>query len=158
MLAPAPDYETLIASVPLAHPCALQHRRDVCDRWAAAEPDRVAVLDVAADGRVHAADLQRPAECSNRLAHALRERGVARGDPGALLLPQGTAVADRPYRDLQARRRRAPARGPVRVDALEYRLKDAGAKAIVTNAAGVAKLRQIGDGPGLQTVISVRRE
>ena len=50
------------------------------------------MLDVRADGRVDAAHLRRAARRSNRLANALRARGVGRGDRVAILLPQGAAV------------------------------------------------------------------
>jgi acetyl-CoA synthetase len=155
MLGPAPDYDTLVRQFRWHIPARYNIGVDVCDRWAAAEPDRVAVLDVAADGRVTPLTYSALRECSNRLAHALRERGVARGDRVALLLPQGTAVPIVHIAIYKLGAVALPLAALFGVDALEYRLKDAGAKAIVTNAAGVAKLRQIGDGPGLQTVISV---
>jgi acetyl-CoA synthetase len=54
MLEPAPDYHGLVARFRWRIPARYNIGVDVCDRWAAAEPGRAAVLDVAADGRVSA--------------------------------------------------------------------------------------------------------
>jgi len=53
---------------------------DVCDRWAAQEPDRLAILHVHPDGREDAISFGVLRETSNRLANVLRAHGVARGD------------------------------------------------------------------------------
>jgi acetyl-CoA synthetase len=155
MLNPAPDYDTLIRQFRWQIPERYNIGVDVCDRWAAAEPDRPAVLDVAADGRVTPLTYGSLRECSNRLANALRERGINRGDRVALLLPQGTEVPIVHIAIYKLGAIALPLAALFGVDALEYRLNDAGAKAIVTNAAGLAKLREIGDLPGLQTVLSI---
>src|SRR3712207_4551794 len=92
MLAPAPDYDRLLAQFRWIVPERYNIGVDVCDRWAAVEPDRPAVLDVEAGGRVTVLTYGEMREASNRLAGALRARGVRRGDRVALLLPQGRAV------------------------------------------------------------------
>ena len=66
---------------------------DVCDRWAATEPGRLAILHVHADGRDEAVTYGALRETSNRLANVLRAHGVARGDRVAILLPQTPEVA-----------------------------------------------------------------
>lgn len=50
MLASAPDYDSLVAAFRWRIPARYNIGVDVCDRWAAAEPERPAVLDVGADG------------------------------------------------------------------------------------------------------------
>ena len=59
-----------------------------CDRYALAEPERPALLRYAADGTLTPVSYGALREQSLRLASALRERGVARGDRVAILLPQ----------------------------------------------------------------------
>ncbi|HEX3858609.1 MAG TPA: AMP-binding protein, partial [Pseudolabrys sp.] len=66
---------------------------DVCDRWAASEPGRLAILHVRPDGREDAITYGWLRETSNRLANVLRAHGVARGDRVAILLPQMPEVA-----------------------------------------------------------------
>src|ERR1700690_3614171 len=66
---------------------------DVCDRWAQAEPGRLAILHVRPDGSEEAVSYGALRETSNRLANVLRAHGVARGDRVAILLPQAPEVA-----------------------------------------------------------------
>jgi acetyl-CoA synthetase len=155
MLPDIRDYDRLVAAFRWAIPERYNIGVDVCDRWAAAEPERPAILDVAAGGQVSVTTYGRLRECSNRLANVLRARGVAAGDRVAVLLPQGAAV---PIAHIAVYKLGAVAL-PLAVlfgtDALAYRLNDAGAKALITNAAGVAKLKEIGaEAPDLAVVIS----
>ena len=66
---------------------------DVCDRWAAREPGRLAILNVRPDGGEDAVSYGALRKTSNRLANVLRAHGVARGDRVAILLPQTPEVA-----------------------------------------------------------------
>jgi len=59
---------------------------DICDRWAAREPDRLAILHVRADGREDRITYGWLRETSNRLANALRSAGLGKGDRVATLL------------------------------------------------------------------------
>src|SRR3974390_1970603 len=68
---------------------------DICDRWAAREPDRLAILHVRADGREDRITYGWLRETSNRLANALRLQGVARGGRGAVFPPPGPEEAAR---------------------------------------------------------------
>jgi acetyl-CoA synthetase len=154
MLHPAPDYDTLLRQFRWRIPERYNIGVDVCDRWAAAGPDRPAILEVGTGGRVAAFTYGALREASNRLANALRARGVGRGDRVALLLPQGAAVAVVHVAVYKLGAIALPLAALFGVDALAYRLTDAGAKAIVTNAAGLAKLREIGTIPGLELVVS----
>src|SRR5829696_2267663 len=155
MLAPASDYDSLVAAFRWRIPARYNIGVDVCDRWAAAEPERPAILDVAADGHVSTLTYGELRDRSNRLANALRERGIMRGDRVAILLPQGLPV---PVAHVAVYKRGAialPLAALFGIDALAYRLRDAGAKALITNAAGIAKLAQIeGEIGGLKTIIS----
>src|SRR5215213_3705268 len=153
MLTPAPDYDSLVSAFRWRIPARYNIGVDVCDRWAAVEPERPAVLDVGADGCVSVLAYGALRERSNRLANALRERGVGPGDRVAVLLPQGEAVPVAHVAIYKLGAVALPLAALFGVDALSYRLRDAGAKALVTSAAGIAKLRLIADDlPDLQTV------
>jgi acetyl-CoA synthetase len=155
MLDPAPDYQNLVSAFRWRIPTRYNIGVDVCDRWAAVEPERPAVLDVGVDGRAAVLTYGLLRERSNRLANALRERGIGSGDRVAVLLPQGAAVPVVHVAVYKLGAVALPLAALFGVDALSYRLRDAGAKAVVTNAAGVAKLRAIAeDLPDLSVVLS----
>ena len=111
-----------------------------CGRWAIATPQAVAVRGDHGDGRstVHTyADLQRDA---NRLAHALRRLGVARGDRVAITMPQRveTAVAHLALYQLGAVA--MPLSMLFGPEALAYRLNDSGAQVAIVDESAIANL------------------
>ncbi len=116
---------------------------DVCDRWARAEPERPAIIEVSKDWQVAPVSYGWFREHSNRLANALQARGVARGDRIAILLPQGRAVLTAHLAAYKLGAIAVSLAALFGVDALAYRLADSSAKVVVTNEAGLAKLRQI---------------
>lgn len=116
---------------------------DICDRWAAADPERPAIIEVTGDWRVRPVSFGELREQSNRLAGALRAHGVARGDRIAILLPQGRAVLTAHLAAYRLGAVAVPLAALFGVDALAYRLADSGAKALISDAAGLAKIRQI---------------
>lgn len=128
----------------------------VADAWAARDPGRTALFDYRPGEeplRLSFGDL---AAQSNAFANALRSRGVGRGDRVALLLPQSfeTLIAHVAIYKLGAVA--VPLALLFGVEALEYRLHTAGAKAVVTNQAGAAKVEAIRKRlPALETVAIV---
>jgi len=118
---------------------------DVCDRWAAIDPQRTAIIEVSQDWRVTPISFSELRADSNRLAQALRARGVARGDRVAILLPQGRAVLAAHLAAYKLGAIAVPLAALFGVDALAYRLADSGAKALVTDAGGLTKVRQIAE-------------
>ncbi|AWN50559.1 AMP-binding protein [Methylobacterium sp. 17Sr1-1] len=128
---------------------------DVCDRWAAADPDRTAILDVAPNGRIEAWSFASLSEASNRLANALRAHGVQAGDRVAVLLPQSPAVVVAHLAIYKLGAVALPLAVVFGPEALLHRLRDAGARAVVTHAGGVAKLGPLRDAlPDLELVVS----
>lgn len=116
---------------------------DVCDRWAAAEPARLAILHVEEDGSRRPISFGVLRAEANRLAGALAARGVRRGDRVGVLLPQSPETA---FAHLAAHKLGAisvPLFTLFGPDALEYRLSDAGVRAMVTNREGAAKIAEI---------------
>ena len=130
----------------------------VSDRWAAEDPDRVALLDYRVDGAPESLTFGELSARSNALANGLRALGVRRGDRVALLLPQcfETAISHVAIYKLGAVA--VPLALLFGVEALEYRLQTAGVKAVITSAAGHAKIAKIsGRLPGLEQIIVDRR-
>ena len=80
-------------------------------------------------------------EASNRLANTLKTAGVSRGDRVAILLPQAPEVAAIHIAVYKLAAVALPLAVLFGVDAISYRLKDAGAKAVITNAAGLENSR-----------------
>jgi acetyl-CoA synthetase len=129
---------------------------DVCDRWAAAEPDRLAIIHLRADGGTEEISYGALRDSSNRLANTLRAHGIARGDRVAILLPQAPEAAVAHIAIYKLGAIALPLAILFGVDALSYRLQNAGAKAVITNAAGLAKLNEMrAEVPGIAFVISI---
>src|SRR5512143_1456622 len=116
---------------------------DACDRWAAREPDRLAILHVRPDGREDRITYGWLRETSNRLANVLRAQGVTRGDRVAIFLPQAPEVAAAHVAIYKLAAVALPIAILFGPDALSYRLQNSGAKALLTNAQGLAKLTQV---------------
>jgi acetyl-CoA synthetase len=155
MLPDIRDYDRLVAAFRWEIPERYNIGVDVCDRWAAAEPERPTILEVAPGGEVAVTTYGALRECSNRLANVLRARGVGPGDRVAVLLPQGAAVPVAHIAVYKLGAVALPLAVLFGIDALAYRLADAGAKALITNGAGVAKLKDIGAVlPDLAVVLS----
>src|SRR5689334_21440506 len=127
---------------------------DACDRWAAREPDRLAILNVRADGTTEPSSFGALRQTSNRLANALVAHGIARGDRVAILLPQTPEAAASHIAIYKLGAIAVPLAILFSVDALSYRLQNAGVKAVITNAQGLAKLSEIrGELPDLSLVL-----
>ena len=116
---------------------------DVCDRWAARDPGRLAILQIEADGREQRVSFGHLREMSNRLANVLRAAGIARGDRVALMLPQAPEVAAAHIAIYKLAAVALPIAALFGPDALAYRLQNSGARALITNAQGLAKLEAI---------------
>jgi acetyl-CoA synthetase len=156
MLSAATSYDELCAAFRWDVPARYNIGVDVCDRWAARQPERTALIQVAEDGPAREVSYGDLRAWSNRLAGLLRALGVARGDRVAVLLPQApeTAVGHIAIYKLGAIA--VPLFGLFGPEALEYRLRDSGAKVAITNRDGAAKLAGIRQAlPALTHVLSV---
>ena len=156
LLPDARDYDTLYRQFRWNLPATFNIGVAVCDRWAAAEPDRLALVHVRPDGRSDDVTYGWLRDSSNRLANALAAHGVARGDRVAILLPQSPEVAATHIAVYKLGAIALPLASVFGIDALSYRFDNAGVKAVVTNAQGVAKVAAIRAGlPKLTLVVSV---
>ncbi len=136
------SYQELCAGFSWQIPRRFNIAEAVCDRHVGANKTALIVENDAGSIELTFEHLQ---EQSSRLANALTAHGIVRGDRIGILLPQcsGAIIAH-----LAAYRIGAIALplftlfGP---EALEYRLNDSGAKAVVSNTAGIEKLLAITD-------------
>ena len=143
MLRQAADYETLKRNFRWPIPARFNMGVAVCDDWARRDPHRPALVEWTPSGLViHSYEDLRQA--SNRLAHALRRQGLRAGERVALLLPQSpeTLIAHLAIYKIGAIA--LPLAALFGRDALDYRLTNSGAAAVVTDARGLTKLREIG--------------
>src|SRR5215471_10129676 len=110
-----------------------------CDRHANGE-GRLALIHEAPDGTVQRFSFDALKSLSNRLANALSGLGIKRGDRVAVLLPQRpeTAIAHLAIYKLAAVA--VPLFVQFGPDALEYRLTDSGARALITDGENLAKI------------------
>ena len=155
MLPEIADYSKLRASFVWNIPLFYNIGVDICDRWAKIDPQRPAIIEILPDGgqRVHTfSDLRAR---SNRMARVLRRKGVKRGDRVAILLPQMAEVAVAHFAIAKIGAIALPLASVFGVDALHYRLANAGAKAVITHAPGIAKLLELRPLlPGLHLILS----
>jgi len=114
---------------------------DVCDKWAE-DPDRVALIDVtgAQAARYTFAELTRR---SNRWANALARLGVRRRDRVAIILSQRPETALAHIATYKLGAIAVPLATLFGEDALEYRLRDSGARVVIFDSLAAPKLNRI---------------
>jgi acetyl-CoA synthetase len=150
------DYDALRARFRWPQPARYNIGVAVCDRWAHADPSRLAILHVHPDGRRDEVCYGALREMSNRLANALAAHGVARGDRVAILLPQAPEVAAIHVSIYKLGAVALPLAFLFGPEALLYRLQDAGARALITNAKGLEKIAPLRAGlPDLSMLLSI---
>ena len=145
MLPDIRDYEGLYARFSWAVPEHYNIGVDICDRWAAIDAGRPAVIEVTPEGQTRVLDYAGLRDASNRLANALRKRGIRPGDRVAVLLPQGHAVPIAHVAIYKLGAIALPLADVFGIDALRYRLGDSGARALITHAGGLAKFADAED-------------
>ena len=107
---------------------------DTCGKWARRDPDRVALIEVAADGDRRVWSFAALAAASARLANTLvAANGVGRGDRCAVLLPQsaGTVLAHLALYRIGAVA--VPMFSRFGTDALAWRVGNSGARIAITD-------------------------
>ncbi|MFA9480296.1 acyl-CoA synthetase [Phycisphaerales bacterium AB-hyl4] len=126
---------------------------DIVDRHAS-DPNKLALIFEDEDGRVTRYTFAQVKEASDKLAMGLRGLGVERGDRVGILLPQSpeTAIAHAAIYKLGAIA--LPLFTLFGPDALEYRLSDSGARAIITDPTQLPKLMDVRKAlPDLRAII-----
>jgi acetyl-CoA synthetase len=143
MLPQSRSYEDLYRQFRWQVPAQFNIGVEVCDRWAERDPGKLALVAVAQAGRAQDVSYGWLRETSNRLANALTAHGIKRGDRVAILLPQAPEVAAIHIAIYKLGGIALPLAVLFGPDALAYRLQNAGAKALITNAQGLAKIAEI---------------
>ena len=147
-------YDSLTTQFTWQIPARYNIAQDVCDKWADGS-GRLALIVEAADTsqkRYTFDDLRR---LSNRFANVMKARGVARGDRVAIFVRQSVEAAIAHLAAYRMGCVAVPLFALFGMDAIEFRLAHSGAKAVVTDAEGAAKIAQIRDAlPDLHHVYS----
>src|ERR1700730_12533949 len=140
VLPAAREYDALYHSFQWSIPALYNIGVDVCDSWAAREPRRTALLNVRSDGSIDEISYGALRETSNRLANVLAAHGLGRGDRVAILLPQMPAVPTSHIAIYKLGAIALPLAMLFGLEAISFRLADSGARALITNTQGLAKL------------------
>lgn len=156
MLGSATDYGRLYETFRWQVPARYNIGIDACDRWAAQEPDRLALIHKTATGQITYLTYRDLKQKSDRCAAALQRRGIVPGDRVALLLPQALETAIGHIAIYKMGAIAVPLASLFGVDALAYRLANSGASALITDAPGLAKISQIETGlDRLHTILCI---
>lgn len=126
---------------------------DICDKWAR-QRYRLALIYQDQKGQVAKYTFWDLKRLSNRLANGLKSAGLKQGDRICILLPQCPETAISHIAAYKIGAIAIPLFTLFGIDALEYRLSNSQARAIVTDAANLPKIWQIRQNlPHLQTVV-----
>jgi acetyl-CoA synthetase len=142
MLTAASDYETLYRNFRWNIPARFNIATACCDRHADGS-GRLALIYVDEDGEARRTSFDEVTEASRRFANVLKADGLARGDRVAVFLSQSLEL---PIAHLAAFRSglvSIPLFSLFGEDALEFRLANSSAKAVITDESGWEKLKKI---------------
>jgi acetyl-CoA synthetase len=142
VLQPAGSYEELLRAFRWQIPEFYNIGVDVCDRHANGN-ERLAIIYVDEASRCIRYTFDQLKDLSNRFANALVANGLARGDRVGILLPQMPATAIAHIATFKAGAIAVPLFTLFGQDAIEFRLADSAAKALVTDSVGLAKVLPI---------------
>ncbi len=117
---------------------------DIADVWASRDPERVAILDVTR-GAVVATTFEQLSRQSNRLANLLRASGLQPGDRVGVLASQRLETVLAHVAIYKSGSIAVPLFVLFGLDALRHRLADSGARFLICDAEGAAKVAQIRD-------------
>jgi acetyl-CoA synthetase len=142
MLPRADSYDTLVRDFRWQVPARYNIGVDVADRQPA---DRLALVYLDEHGAARRYRFGEIARLSNRLANLFAAAGLARGERVAILLGQAPETALAHVAAWKAGLVSLPLFVLFGEEALAYRLADSGARALVTDRAGLAKVAPIRD-------------
>ena len=143
MLKPAHTLEEVTAAFRWDIPDNFNMGVAVSDARAAREPERVALLRWREGEAPVVASFGELSERSNRLANLLVSMGLKAGDRVAIILPQSDWAAIAHIAIYKAGMIAVPLARLFAPDAIEFRLKRAGVKALITNRDGADKVAGI---------------
>ncbi len=130
----------------------------IVERWARAEPDRLALSYLDLDGGLREYSYLQLSRDSSRLANTLAAHGLRRGDRCAVLLPQTPETILSHLACYKLGAIAVPLFTLFGEDGLRYRLQNAGVSAVITDGANLHKIVNIRDDlTTLETVYSIDR-
>ena len=155
MLSRKASYKQLVSEFQWQVPDTYNIGVDACDKWADGS-GRLALIFEKSDGAQTRYSFDDIKAQSNRLAHSLIRHGVRRGDRVAVYLPQAPETAVTHIAVYKMGAVAVPLFTLFGVDAIQYRLANSGAVALVTDTEGCRKLREIRAGlPGLKVIYCI---
>ncbi len=129
---------------------------DICDKWAAKDAAREALIFAEEDGPTTTYTFGDLKKLSNQLANLLASKGISQGDRVGILLPQAPETAFSHIAIHKLGGISIPLFSLFGEEALEYRLQNSGAKALITNNAGAEKLAKIRESlPELELILNI---
>src|ERR1700716_1110888 len=144
MLTEAADYDTLYRDFRWDIPARFNMASACCDRHADGT-NRTALIYIDEDGGVARTSFDELRAMSCRFANVLRADGLVRGDRVAVFLSQSLELPIAHLAAFRAGLVSVPLFTLFGEDALEFRLANSGAKAVVTDESGWEKLSKIRD-------------
>src|ERR1700712_4985311 len=144
MLNETTDYDTLYRDFRWEIPARFNIATACCDRHADGS-NRTALIYVDEDGGAQRTSFDEMRALSSRFANVLRADGLARGDRVAVFLSQSLELPIAHLAAFRAGLVSVPLFTLFGEDALEFRLANSGARAVVTDEAGWQKLAKIRD-------------
>jgi acetyl-CoA synthetase len=154
MLMPASSYEDVCRRFRWRIPDSYNIGYDVCDRHAG-DPTRRALIYEDAAGQIQEYTFLEIMRRANRLANALTAQGLARGDRIGILLPQTPETAIAHVATYKMGGIAVPLFTLFGAEALEYRLANSGARALITDRENLAKIEGIRDRlPDLAVIVA----
>ncbi|MFM0416119.1 acyl-CoA synthetase [Paraburkholderia aromaticivorans] len=148
-------YESLTANFAWQIPARYNIGVDVCDKWADGS-GRLALIYEDPEGNATRYTFDQLKVLSDRFANALLAAGAQRGDRIGIFLSQSVETAIAHLAAYKAGMVAVPLFALFGVDAIEHRLGDSGAVALITDQGGMCKVDEIRAAlPALRTVFSV---
>ena len=128
---------------------------DVCDRWAATDPDRAAIIEIAGAG-IRETSFEALRRRSNRVANLLVSLGLRRGDRVGVLVSQRVDTAAIHIAIYKSGAIAVPLFSLFGPDALRHRLADSGARFLFAEPSAMPNLGAISSNlPELAHIIEV---
>ena len=153
MLKPGKTYEDVYNTFKWQIPEFYNIGVDICDKWAD-QGNRLALIYEDENGRIDQYTFRDLKNLSNKLANGLQATNIGIGDRLGILLPQCPETALSHIAAYKIGAVAIPLFTLFGTDALEYRLSNSEARAIVTDAANLPKIMEIWQKlPNLKTVL-----
>ena len=150
------DHQKLYASFKWERPTHYNFATDVVDRWAKAEPDKLAIFWIDDNADQKQRTFAQISSNSKSLANGLKSAGVKRGDVIILMLGREIEWWESFTASLRMGAVISPGTSQLSAKDLAYRITAAAATTIITNTANANKVEEIqASCPGLHTKVLV---